>query len=88
MSEPFDYDVYLSYCPEDRETAQDLDKRLRKEGLKVWLDRRRIQPALEKSRTMVMCMPRTTSVRSGAHWNTIPCCSAIPPMPSDAFCRV
>lgn len=56
MASDFEYDVYLSYSPADKENVQALGERLRNDGLKVWMDRRRIQPALEKSRTLVMCM--------------------------------
>ncbi|KKG83066.1 toll/interleukin-1 receptor domain-containing protein [Methanosarcina mazei] len=62
----FDYDVFISYSSKDKNTIHDLAKRLKNDGLRVWLDQWEIQPGdsvpikiehgLEKSRTLVMCM--------------------------------
>jgi hypothetical protein len=52
----FEYDVFLSYSSKDKQTAQTLGKRLRKDGLKVWMDGRKIARGVEKSRTLVMSM--------------------------------
>ena len=43
MSELFDYGVFLSYSSKDKKTAQALGKRLRKDGLRVRMDGRKIQ---------------------------------------------
>ncbi|RQW77394.1 MAG: TIR domain-containing protein [Methanothrix sp.] len=66
MSRSFDYDVFLSYSSKDYETVHALAERLKKDGLRVWLDNWVIQPGdliplkiqhgLEKSRTLLMCM--------------------------------
>lgn len=66
MSETFEYDVFLSYSSKDKETVHALAERLKKDGLRVWLDSWEIQPGdsiplkiqhgLEKSRTLLMCM--------------------------------
>ena len=62
----FEYDVFLSYSSEDKETVHGLAERLREDGLRVWLDAWVIQPGdpiglkiqhgVEKSRTLIMCM--------------------------------
>ena len=62
----FEYDVFLSYSSKDKKTVHALAKRLKKDGLGVWLDAWVIQPGdpiglkiqhgVEKSRTLLMCM--------------------------------
>jgi hypothetical protein len=66
MSNTFDYDVFLSYSSQDKQIVHALAKRLKQEGLRVWLDAWAIQPGdpislaiqhgLEQSRTLLMCM--------------------------------
>lgn len=62
----FEYDVFLSYSHQDKEIVHKLAKRMKKDGMSVWLDIWEIEPGdpismkiqhgVEKSRTMVMCM--------------------------------
>ena len=62
----FEYDVFLSYSRKDKKVVHALAKRLKKDGLRVWLDAWVIQPGdsipmkiqhgVEKSRTLLMCM--------------------------------
>jgi hypothetical protein len=66
MSNEFKYDVFLSYNSQDREIVHALGKRLKQDGLRVWLDAWAIKPGdlislkiqqgLEQSRTLLMCM--------------------------------
>jgi GTPase SAR1 family protein len=66
MSRTFEYDVFLSYSSKDKKTVHALAKRLKQDGLRVWLDAWVIQPGdsiplkiqrgLEQSRTLLMCM--------------------------------
>jgi WD40 repeat protein len=68
MSNTFDYDVFISYSSQDKQVVHALAKRLKQEGLRVWLDAWAIQPGdmislqiqrgLEQSRTLLMCMSR------------------------------
>jgi len=43
MSRTFEYDVFLSYSSKGKETVHALAERLKKDGLKVWLDAWMIQ---------------------------------------------
>ena len=62
----FDYDVFLSYSSRDKKAVRALAKRLKDDGLRVWLDDWVIQPGdpislkiqrgLEASRILLMCM--------------------------------
>ncbi len=62
----FEYDVFLSYSSNNRRTVHALARRLKKDGVRVWLDSWVIQPGdsiplkiqqgLEKSYTLLMCM--------------------------------
>ncbi|MHC4119674.1 MAG: TIR domain-containing protein [Planctomycetota bacterium] len=62
----FDYDVFLSYSSEDKTTVCALAERLKKDGLRIWLDEWVIKPGdsipgkiiegIEGTRTLVMCM--------------------------------
>ncbi|HNQ55672.1 MAG TPA: toll/interleukin-1 receptor domain-containing protein [Methanothrix sp.] len=62
----FKYDVFLSYSSKDKEKVHALAKRLKKDGLRVWLDAWAIRPGdsiphiiqqgLEQSRVLLMCM--------------------------------
>ena len=66
MSERFEYDAFLSHSSKDKPIVRELAKRLRADGLRVWFDEWEIQPgdlirheiekALERSRTLVLCM--------------------------------
>jgi hypothetical protein len=38
MSETFEYDVFLSYSSNDKEIVHALAERLKRDGLRVWLD--------------------------------------------------
>lgn len=62
----FEYDVFFSYSSKDKNTVHALANRLKKDGLRLWLDEWEIQPGdsiplkiqhgLEKSRILLMCM--------------------------------
>lgn len=62
----FKYDAFLSYSSKDKSIVHALAKRLRQDGLRVWLDvwvikpgdsiPLKIQQGLEKSHILVMCM--------------------------------
>jgi hypothetical protein len=66
MSEPFDYDVFLSHSAKDKAVVRPLAERLRKDGVKVWFDEwvlkpgdsipAKIEEGLERSRVLVLCM--------------------------------
>jgi len=44
MSTHFDYDVFISHSSKDKPVVRKLGNRLKKDGLRVWLDDRVIQP--------------------------------------------
>jgi hypothetical protein len=44
MPTDFDYDVFLSHSNRDKKVVHDLARRLKKDGLKVWLDDWEIKP--------------------------------------------
>jgi hypothetical protein len=77
VNRTFEYDVFLSYSSKDEEIVRALAERLRKDGLRVWLDKWEIKPGdmiglkiqhgLEKSRTLVMCM---SPAYFGSEWGT------------------
>jgi hypothetical protein len=62
----YDYDAFLSYDSKDKDTIHALAERLKKDGLRVWLDTWIIKPGdsiplmighgLERSRVLLMCM--------------------------------
>jgi hypothetical protein len=66
MSEQFNYDVFISHSSKDKPVVRELAERLRKDGLRVWLDDWEIRPGdmiglkieegLEQSRTLVLAM--------------------------------
>ena len=68
MSESFKYDVFLSHSSKDKTAVRELAERLKKDGLRVWLDAWEIQPGdlislkieegLEQSRTLVLVMSK------------------------------
>ena len=49
MTKTFEYDVFLSYSSKDKKTVHALATRLKKEGLRVWLDAWVIRQAALKS---------------------------------------
>ncbi|MCP4664698.1 MAG: TIR domain-containing protein, partial [bacterium] len=75
MPEPFDYDVFLSHNRGDKPRVLRLAERLRREGLRVWLDDWVVRPGddiyleiergLEASRTLILCM---SPAAFGSHW--------------------
>jgi tetratricopeptide (TPR) repeat protein len=66
MDEQFKYDVFISHSSKDKPAVRELAERLRRDGLRVWLDEWEIQPGdpillkieegLEQSRTLVLAM--------------------------------
>ncbi len=74
----FDYDVFLSYSSRDKKAVRALAKRLKDDGLRVWLDDWAIQPGemiplkiqrgLEASRILLLCM---TPAYFDSEWGTL-----------------
>ncbi len=66
MADEFNYDVFLSHSVKDKPIVRELAERLRKDGLRVWLDewvlkpgdhvQAKIEEGLEQSRVLVLCM--------------------------------
>jgi formylglycine-generating enzyme required for sulfatase activity len=66
VDDSFEYDVFLSYSHKDESIIHHLARRLKQDGLQVWLDEwviepgdlipLKIQQGLEKSHTLLMCM--------------------------------
>src|SRR5438045_2185346 len=66
MGDPFFFDVFLSHSSKDKAVVRDIADRLRKDGLRVWLDEwvlrpgdsipAKIEEGLERSRVLVLCM--------------------------------
>src|SRR5262245_33054233 len=66
MSAEFQYDVFLSHSAKDKAVVRKLAARLKKDGIRVWLDEEQIKPGdsipvkieegLEHSRVLVLCM--------------------------------
>jgi small GTP-binding protein len=66
MPDDFTYDVFLSHSSKDKPVVRGVAERLRKDGLRVWLDEwvlkpgdsipARIEEGLEHSRVLVLCM--------------------------------
>jgi len=66
MEDKFSYDVFLTYSSKDKKIVHALAKRLKSDGVKVWLDewmikpggslRKIIEEGLEHSRVLVLCM--------------------------------
>jgi hypothetical protein len=74
----FSYDVFLSYSSKDRIVVHDIAERLKKDGLRVWLDAWEIRPGdsipsrleqgLENSRVLVLCMSANAF---GSDWSQL-----------------
>lgn len=68
MSQVFTHDVFLSHSSKDKPAVRELAERLKRDGLRVWLDEWEIEPGesippkieqgLETSRTLVLVMSR------------------------------
>lgn len=66
VSSDFQYDVFLSYSSKDKTVVRELAARLKKDGIRVWLDEEQIKPGdsipakiedgLERSRVLVLCI--------------------------------
>src|SRR5437588_4598087 len=66
MGDQFSFDVFLSHSSSDKAVVRDVAERLRKDGLRVWLDDwvlrpgdnipAKIEDGLERSRVLVLCM--------------------------------
>ena len=66
MPEDFKYDVFLNHSSNDKAVVRPIAERLKKDGLKVWLDDWEIRPGdsipakieegMENSRVLVLCM--------------------------------
>ncbi len=76
MADQFNYDVFLSHSVKDKPIVRELAERLRKDGLKVWLDewvlkpgdhvQAKIEEGLEQSRVLVLCMKPECRKRGAA----------------------
>ena len=68
MPEEFEFDAFLSHSSKDKPIVRPLAERLRKDGVRVWLDEWAIKPGdsipakieegLERSRLLVLCMSK------------------------------
>ena len=66
MADEFQFDVFLSHSAKDKAVVRELAERLKKDGVRVWLDEEQIKPGdsipakmeagLEHSRVLVLCM--------------------------------
>src|ERR1035437_6625235 len=58
MADDFQYDVFLSHSSKDKAVVRPLAERVRKDGLRLWVegDRAKIEEGLERSRVLVLCM--------------------------------
>ncbi|MFH0989943.1 MAG: TIR domain-containing protein [bacterium] len=75
MDPEFSFDVFLSHSSKDKKVVHPLAERLRKDGLRVWLDEWEIHPGdsipaklddgLEHSRMLVLCLSANAF---GADW--------------------
>jgi len=78
MPDSFHYDVFLSHSTKDKAIVRDVAERLRKDGLRVWLDEwvlkpgdsipAKIEEGLEHSRVLVLCMSANAF---GSDWATL-----------------
>lgn len=65
-AEQFTHDVFLSHSSKDKPAVRELAARLKKDGVRVWLDEEQIKPGdsipakieegLERSRVLLLCM--------------------------------
>jgi len=75
MSDEFAFDVFLSYSSRDKAVVRAVAERLKKDGLRVWLDDwvlrpgdhfpSKIEEGLERSRVLVLCM---SAAAFGSDW--------------------
>ena len=66
MANEFQFDVFLSHSAKDKAVVRDIAARLKKDGVRVWLDEEQIKPGdsipakieegLEHSSVLVLCM--------------------------------
>lgn len=66
MADEFQFDVFLSHSAKDKPIVRDVAQRLKKDGIRIWLDEEQIKPGdnipakiedgLEHSRVLVLCM--------------------------------
>jgi TIR domain len=69
MSDPFSFDVILSYSSKDKGIVRPMAERLRGDGLRVWFDGPgAIEQGLERSRVLVLCMSANAF---GAEWEQL-----------------
>src|SRR4051794_25171596 len=71
MTENFKYDVFISHSSEDKPAVRELAERLKRDGLRVWLDDWEIKPGdmiglkiqkgLEQSRILVLVLSANAS---------------------------
>jgi ribosomal protein S8 len=52
VSDPFQFDVFLSHSAKDKAVVRDVAARLKKDGVRVWLDEQTI-PAPDGGRAQV-----------------------------------
>lgn len=78
MSETFEYDVLISHSSKDKPVVRELAERLKRDGLRVWLDDWEIRPGdliglkiqhgLESSRTLILAMSQSYF---SSEWGTL-----------------
>src|SRR5260370_6739593 len=78
MEDAFSFDVFLSHSSKDKAVVRPIAERLRKDGLRVWLDEWELKPGdsvpkkiddgLEQSRVLVLCM---SAQAFGSDWATL-----------------
>ena len=82
MADDFQYDVFLSSSSGGKPALRELAERLKRDGLRVWLDEWVIQPGdsiplaieqgLESSRTLVLVMSEhSVGKNSASEWVTL-----------------
>ena len=78
MAKTFEYDVFLSYSSRDKKIVHAIAKRLKNDGVRVWLDtwaikggdnfQKKIEEGLEQSRVLVLCMSTNAF---GSDWSQL-----------------